>query len=54
MDRAGGSFIGTIGALYSMSGEKIASHLRKLQGDPSESEYRFWENSIPVLVKVLH
>ena len=54
MDRAGGSFIGTIGALYSMSGGKIASHLRKLQGEPSESEYRSWENSIPVLVKVLH
>lgn len=37
-----------------MSGKEIADHLRESQGTPSESEYRSWENSIPILVKVLH
>ena len=37
-----------------MSGKEIADHLRESQGNPSESEYRSWENSIPILVKVLH
>ena len=54
MDRTDGSYIATIGALYSMSGKEIADHLRESQGNPSESEYRSWENSIPILVKVLH
>lgn len=54
MDRTDGSYNSTIGALYSMSGKEIADHLRELQGNPSEAEYRSWENSIPVLVKVLH
>lgn len=54
MDRTDGCYIATIGALYSMSGKEIADHLRESQGNPSESEYRSWENSIPILVKVLH
>ncbi len=54
MDRTDGCYIATIGALYSMSGKEIADHLRESQGTPSESEYRSWENSIPILVKVLH
>ena len=54
MDRANRCYIATIGALYSMSGKEIAGHLRESQGSPSEAEYRSWENSIPVLVTVLH
>lgn len=54
MDRTDGCYIATVGALYSMSGKEIADHLRESQGNPSESEYRSWENSIPILVKVLH
>ena len=54
MDRTDGCYIATIGTLYSMSGKEIADHLRESQGNPSESEYRSWENSIPILVKVLH
>lgn len=54
MDRTDGSYISTVGVLYSMSGKEIAGHLRESQGNPSESEYRSWENSIPILVKVLH
>jgi len=54
MDRTDGSYIGTIGSLYSMSGKEIAARLRELQKNPSESEYRSWENSIPILVNVLH
>ena len=54
MDRTDGCYIATIGALYSMSGKEIADHLCESQGTPSESEYRSWENSIPILVKVLH
>ena len=54
MDKTNGSYIGTIGLLYSMSGKEIANHLRKSQRNPSESEYRSWENSIPILVRVLH
>lgn len=54
MDRIDGSYISTVGELYSMSGKEIADHLRNSQEDSSESEYRSWENSIPVLVEVLH
>ena len=54
MSGADESYISTVGALYLMNGKEIADHLRNLQGDPSESEYRSWENSIPILVKVLH
>ena len=54
MDGTDGSYISTVGVLYSMSGKEIADHLQESQGNPSESEYRSWENSIPILVKVLH
>ncbi|WP_071430857.1 DNA/RNA helicase domain-containing protein [Angelakisella massiliensis] len=54
MDRTDGCYIATVGTLYSMSGKEIADHLRESQENPSESEYRSWENSIPILVKVLH
>lgn len=54
MDSTDGSYISTVGALYSMSGKEIADHLRSSRGDSSESEYRSWENSIPVLVEGLH
>ena len=54
MDRTDGSYIDTIGRLYSTSGKEIADHLRESQKNPSESEYRSWENSIPILVNVLH
>ncbi len=54
MNRKDGSYIGTVRALYSMSGKEIAARLRELQKNPSESECRSWENSIPILVNVLH
>lgn len=54
MDRTDRCYIATIGVLYSIGGKEIADHLRESQGNPSESEYRSWENSIPILVKVLH
>ena len=54
MDRTDGCYIATVGTLYSMSGKEIADQLRESQEYPSETEYRSWENSIPILVKVLH
>lgn len=54
MDGANGCYFDTIGALSSMSGKEIAAQLQRLQKNPSESECRSWENSIPILVSVLH
>lgn len=44
----------TVGELRRMGGAEIARQLKTLLGDPSESERRSWENSIPVLLDVLH
>ena len=49
-----GCYVETVGSLYRLTGREIAERLRRLQGNPSESEYRSWENSVPILVDVLH
>lgn len=54
MDSRNGCYIDTVEALYSLSGKELAGRLRERQDNPSESECRSWENSLPVLVEVLH
>ena len=54
MNSRDGCYIDTVGSLDSLSGKEIAARLQQLQKNPSESERRSWENSIPILVDVLH
>lgn len=54
MKNKDGCYVETVESLYRLTGREIAERLRRLQGNPSESEYRSWENSIPILVDVLH
>lgn len=54
MNSKNSCYIGTIGSLHSLSGKEIAARLGELQKSPSESEYRSWENSVPILTDVLH
>ena len=54
MENWNGCYVETVGTLCQMSGQEIAEQLKTLQGDSSESEYRSWVHSVPILVDVVH
>lgn len=54
MGNRSGHYVEMIRTLRQMSGTEIAEQLKALQGNPSESEYRSWVHSVPVLVDVIH
>lgn len=54
MEEQNGCYVETVGTLSRMTGREIAEQLKARQKDPSESEYRSWCNSIPVLVSAVH
>lgn len=54
MENPNGCYVATVGTLSHMTGVEIAEELKMRQESPSESEYRSWCNSIPVLVDVIH
>lgn len=54
MEDQNGCYMATVGTLSHMTGVEIAEELKMRQEDPSESEYRSWRNSIPILVDVIH
>ena len=54
MEEQNRCYVETVGTLSHMTGREIADQLKARQEDPSDSEYRSWCNSIPILVDVIH